>query len=62
MKNIITQLGMLSVVALMLGSCAKGPSGPDPGSELVITYPIGNIGQTRDAAEDVRLCDLWRYN
>ena len=46
MKNIITQLGMLSVVALMLGSCAKGPSGPDPGSELVITYPIGNIGQT----------------
>ena len=43
MKNIITQLGMLSVIGLMLGSCAQGPSGPDPGQELVVSYTEGTL-------------------
>lgn len=59
MKTLATFAGLLAM-ALVLGSCENGPSGPDPATELYVEYPGALNGQTltqsRSAA--VQLSDI----
>ncbi len=43
MKRFVSIIIITATALVGISSCTKGPSGPDPGSELVIRYTVGNL-------------------
>lgn len=55
MKTVFTRLTLFAISAGLIASCHTGPSGPDPGQEIVVNYTTGSL-EIPDALE--KSCDM----